>query len=76
MGWLMAASPPRSDLGAEVSGESFSDARVEAGGAAATESSMRPGRALSGLNAGAVRCSGDEAGTIVARNLWLAAKQP
>jgi hypothetical protein len=32
---------------------------------------MRPGRALSGLNAGAVRCSGGEAGTIVARNLWL-----
>jgi type I restriction enzyme R subunit len=33
--------------------------------------SMRPGRALSGLSASAVRCSGGEAGTIVARNLWL-----
>src|SRR5260221_14155040 len=76
MRWLMAASPPRSELGAEVSGEGFSDARVEAGVAAATESSMRPGRALLGLNAGAVRCSGGEAGTIVSRNLWLVAKQP
>ena len=72
----MAANAPRSELGAEVPDESFSTAGMEAGGAAAAESSMRPRRTFSGLRAGAVRCAGGEAKTICARNLWLAAKQP